>query len=125
MTLMRIRLELARTADFPHGSSEFGYDFIAPLAKDGHIDAAVWKQHREACQVTRFWFGEDATRGLLRRVGKGWRFDYDKQSDEDDEPFFKLDRHALLPGNYVSVTENDGIQRPFRVVSVTPVVEHA
>jgi hypothetical protein len=54
-------------------------------------------------------------------VGKGWRFDYDSSDDSDDEPFFRLDRHPLTPGAYVSITEHDGEQRPFKVVSVTPI----
>lgn len=36
--LRRVRLELARDHDFPIGSRERGYDFIAPLDSQGHID---------------------------------------------------------------------------------------
>jgi hypothetical protein len=48
-------------------------------------------------------------------------------SSEDDEPFFKLDKHKLEPGAYVSVVEQDGVLRPFRVISVDRVrmPEHA
>ena len=38
---------------------------------------------------------------------------------EDDEPIFKFDRHSFVPGEYVSITEHDGVTRPFRVISVT------
>jgi hypothetical protein len=118
-----IRLELARTPEFPQGSSDHRYEFVAPLTKDAHIDAAAWKEVKDRCEVTRVW-GSDALQfGRLRHVGKGWRFDYDEKDDADDEPFFKLDRHALTPGAYVSVTEHDGVQRPFKVVSVIPVGE--
>ena len=120
-TLNRIRLELARTEGFPEGSSRHGYEFVAPLDQSGHIDAKAWHAVKDRCTVTRFWSGEDDEAGTLRHVGHGWRFDYDGRIDQDDEPFFKLDRHALAPGNYVSVTEHDRVQRPFRVVSVTPV----
>jgi hypothetical protein len=113
-------LELARTPDFPEGSPDHGYDFMAPLTADGHIDAKAWKDVKDRCEVTRFWAGEFET-GLLRHVGGGWRFDYAMKDDTDDEPFFKLDRHALTPGAYVSITEHDRVQRPFRVVSVIPV----
>ena len=122
MTLMHIRLELARTPDFPEGSAEHGYEFLAPLDKDGHIDMDGWKKWKEACQVIRFWGSDAPEHGRLRHVGKGWRFDYDARNDEDDEPFFKLGSHSLLPGNYVSITEHDGKQRPFRVATVTPSV---
>lgn len=120
MALQRIRLELARTPDFPQGSPDHGYEFLAPLTADGHIDAKAWKDVKERCEVTRFWAGEFES-GLLRHVGGGWRFDYTAKDDSDDEPFFKLDRHALTQGAYVSITEHDGVQRPFRVASVIPV----
>lgn len=120
MALRQIRLELARTPDFPEGSPDHGYEFIAPLTADGHIDAKAWKDVKDRCEVTRFWAGEFES-GLLRHVGGGWRFDYATKDDADDEPFFKLDRHALTPGAYVSITEHDGVQRPFRVASVIPI----
>jgi hypothetical protein len=117
---MRIRLELARSPGFPEGSSAHGYEFVAPLSKDGRIDASAWKKLKDKCRVTRFWGTSPEENGKLRHVGHGWRFDYDTSDDADDEPFFKLDRHALSPGEYVSITEHDGIQRPFRVLTVTP-----
>jgi hypothetical protein len=121
MSLMSIRLELARTPEFPEGSSAHGYEFIAPLDGTDHIDAEAWKGLREKCKVVHFWGDAEHQHGLLRRVGKGWRFDYDESDDDDDEPFFKLDRHPIRPGAYVSVTDaGDGEQYPFRVISVIP-----
>jgi len=35
MALKRIRLELARTADFPEGSPSHGYEFVAALDPRG------------------------------------------------------------------------------------------
>jgi len=122
MNLNRIRLELARTPEFPEGSQRHGYEFIAPLTNSAHIDAKVWKDAKAVCKVIRFWGDEERELGFLRHVKGGWRFDYDPDSEGDDEPFFKLDRHALEPGAYVSITEHDGVQRPFRVTSVTPVL---
>jgi hypothetical protein len=120
MPLSQIRLELARTPEFPQGSPDHGYEFVAPLSKDAHIDSKEWKTVKDRCRVVRFWGGEEQELGVLRHVGGGWRFDYDSASETDDEPFFKLDLHALKPGAYVSITEHDGVQRPFRVASVTP-----
>ena len=117
--LKRVRLELARTPEYPEGSSEHGYEFIAPVNNNGHIDSDDWKKLRELCRVTRFTADETET-GMLRHVGRGWRFDYNDASKDDDEPFFKLDRHSLMPGAYVSITEHDGVQRPFKIISVTP-----
>lgn len=119
MSLMRIRLELARTPEFPEGSSLHGYEFVAPLSKDDHIDAEEWRAHKDSCEVVRFWGDEPEQTGKLRHVGQGWRFDYE-EGDADDEPFFKLDRHALRMGNYVTVTEPGGEQMPFRIVAILP-----
>jgi len=116
--LKAVRLELARTDDFPAGSAEHGYEFIAPLLNDGTLAPDLWRGEKDKCTVTRFWGDEPEKKGKLRHVGHGWRFDYDAGTHDDDEPFFKLDRHKLAPGSYVSITENDGVQRPFRVVSV-------
>ena len=120
MNLMRIRLELGRVQEFPEGSARHGYEFVAPLTKQGHIDAEAWRAHKDRCSVVRFWGEEPEERGVLRHLGHGWRFDYPGRPISDDEPFFKLDRHEIVPGGYVSVTEHDGVQRPFKIVSITP-----
>lgn len=119
--LFRIWLQLARTDGFPEGSAKHGYVFVAPLDNAGYIDAAAWQTLKDKCRVTRFWGNEPVEHGFLRHVGHGWRFDYDARSNDDDEPFFKLDRHALQPGGYVSITEHDGIQYPLCVMNVEPI----
>jgi hypothetical protein len=121
MGLMRIRLELGRVQEFPEGSVRHGYEFVAPLTGDGHIDAESWRAAKAMCTVRRFWGDDPEERGFLRHLGHGWRFDYPGRPTSDDEPFFKLDRHTIEPGGYVSVTEHDGVQRPFKIVSVRPV----
>jgi hypothetical protein len=118
--LSRIRLELGRTAEFPQGSAQHGYEFIAPLTLGGHIDALEWRRAKEHCGVRRFWGNERDEHGMLKHVGHGWRFDYGNEN-ESDESFFKLDAHTLAPGNYVSIHERDGVARPFRVVEVRPI----
>jgi hypothetical protein len=120
---MRIRMELGRSEGFPEGSHRHGYEFVAPVLADGHIDAAGWHALKEKCTVRRFWGdGEDET-GLLRHVGQGWRFDYGGRQTGGDEPFFKLDKHRLVPDAYVSLTELDGVERPFRIVEMVPAAE--
>jgi hypothetical protein len=49
----RIRLELARSKEFPNGSANHGYEFIAPLDATGHIDATLWQKHREKSVLGR------------------------------------------------------------------------
>lgn len=117
MALKQIRLELARTKEFPNGSSQHGYEFVAPLDKAGNLDTEEWKKTAQACTVRRFWGGEDDEVGQLVHTRRGWAFSYEPGED-DDEPIFKFEKHTFTEGEYLSVTEHDGVTRPFRVVSV-------
>ncbi len=116
MALKLIRLELARTPEFPEGSDKHGYEFTAPLDAEGRLDAEEWKTFGQACTVQRFWGGEDDEHGtLVHTRGGAWVFSY-APGEDDDEPIFKFDRHLFAEGEYVSITEHDGVTRPFRVV---------
>jgi hypothetical protein len=118
MTLRTIRLELARCPEFPEGSASHGYEFVAPLDKAGHFNAAEWKMSRDRCTVRRFWGDEEERGQLIHHRGGAWAFSYDADTDEDDEPIFRFDRHVFTQGEYVSITEHDGVQRPFRIANV-------
>jgi len=121
--LRRVRLELARDHDFPNGSSERGYDFIAPLDARGHIVLAAWKELKDRCRVRRFWTGEaDEVGHIVHKRGGVWAFHYDIHGDPShDESGFRFEHHAFLPGEYVSIKEQDEVLRTFRVVSVREV----
>ena len=117
--LKRIRLELARTKAFPDGNSRCGYEFTAPLTRDGHLDRDLYRKSKSACRVYRFWEGQKTEEGALLHLGKDrWVFSY-APGEDDDEPAFKFDRHNFAAGEYVSITEHDGVTRPFKVVSVS------
>lgn len=120
--LKKIRLNLARSRDYPSGSDQHGYEFVAPLAADGHIDAAAWRENRERCRVRRFWgYEEDDIGHLVHRPGGSWAFIYDIDGDEDDEAGYRFGAHAFNVGEYVSVKDEDGDMHTFQVVSVEPV----
>ena len=121
MPLMTIRLELGRTREAPQGDPRHGYEFIAPLDRHGHLDAELWGTQKARCTVRSVCPGQGERNGLLRHVGRGWRFDYQPDRKEDDEPIFKLDQHVIAPGFYVTISDDDGVQRPFKIVAVTPV----
>lgn len=119
MSLRTVRLELARCPEFPLGSPVRGYEFRAPLTEGGELDPKEWRQARRQCTVRRFWPGEEDEHGhLLHTRKQDWVFHYNGIEAEDDEPIFALDHHRLIQGEYVSVTEHDGVLRPFRIVSV-------
>ena len=114
----RIRLELAREPGHPAGSSRDGYELIAPLDRDGRIDAALWRAHREACRVTRFRAHEDDEIGhLIHKPGGSWTFHYDISGEDDDEAGYRFQDERFAVGEYLSVKEEDK-QHTYRVVSV-------
>ena len=119
MPLSKIRLELARCPEFPNGSQNHGYEFFAPLTPDGHLDAETWRRERAKCTVRRFWAGEPDEAGhLVHTKGRVWAFHYDDTEIDDDEPIFQLDNHVVAPGEYLSITEQDGERRTFLVSEV-------
>jgi hypothetical protein len=120
MPLKNISLELARTPEFPEGNSEIGYNFIAPLNDEGFLDEEQWKAEKQKCTVLRFWKGQEDEQGLLVRLKNNvWVFDYDPTQDSDDEPIFRFDQHKFIEGEYISITEHDGVQRPFKIARVS------
>lgn len=123
MSLQEIRLELARDPDFPEGSANRGYEFVAPLDVMGHIDPAEWRRQRRRCWVRRFWQGEPEEHGhLVRTRGGAWAFHYDIESEvEPDEPGYRFDDHVFRRDEYVSIREHDGTMRTFRVARVRPI----
>jgi hypothetical protein len=125
-TLKRIRLNLARSKQFPSGSAQHGYEFVAPLDRTGHIDPQLWQQCRDYCRVRRFWHGEDDQVGRLVHKPGGaeharWVFDYDPEREDDDEAGYRFGAHTFALGEYVSIHDEDGELHTFQVTSVQPV----
>lgn len=123
--LKRIRLNLARSKEFPLGSEKHGYEFVAPLDAQGRIDPELWRKYREHCGVRRFWESEDDEVGRLVHKPGGaehgrWLFDYDEATKEDDEAGYRFGNHVFRPGEYVSIRDEDGNMHTFQVVSVEP-----
>jgi hypothetical protein len=124
--LKRVRLNLARSKDFPSGSARHGYEFVAPLDPNGRIDEPLWRQYRQHCGVRRFWEGEHDEVGRLvyKAAAQGqasWVFDYDETAEDDDEAGYRFGDHVFRVGEYVSIRDEDGEMHTFRVVSVEPV----
>jgi hypothetical protein len=115
---------LPRSKQFPEGSNQHGYEFIVPLDAKGHIDTALWRTHREACRVHRFWYGEDENVGQVVHKPGGqeharWVFDYYRNRVDDDEAGYRFGAHAFIPGEYVTIRDQDDAHT-FRVISVEP-----
>jgi len=113
--MTRITLRLARNPSSPEGDLERGYVLLAPLGADGKIDADIYAAAKAACTVRRFGPGMDAAMGKLKRHASVWYFDYDVQRTSDDEPVFKLGDHRFLPGDYVTITDEEGTPLTYQV----------
>jgi hypothetical protein len=123
--LSKIRIELARTPDFPEGNRNIGYEFVAPLDPRDHIDVTEFHRLKERCRVRRFRPGEEDDIGhLVRKPGGSWAFHYDIHSDEeDDESGYRFGDHSFRPGEYVSVKEDEDL-RTFVVVRAEKLPDH-
>jgi hypothetical protein len=125
-TLKHIKLQLARSKEFPAGSASHGYDIVAPLDSEGHIDLKLWREHKVECRVRRFWDDEEDTIGYLVHKSGGadhgrWMFDYGGANNDDgEEAGYRLGEHKFLPGEYVSIRGHDGELHTFVVITVEP-----
>lgn len=122
MTLSRIIMRLARNpgTEFADGDDHRGYTLVAPLTEDGMLDLDAFQKERAQCTVRRFAPDEDAVIGRLTRRGQTWFFDYDDESDADDEPVHRLGEHRFSVGEYVSVADEDGRLLAYKVTDVAP-----
>jgi hypothetical protein len=119
--ISHVTLELAREPGRPLGDRDHGYHLYLPLTEDGHIDGAAWASMRNVCRVSRFRPGEDERRGkIMHGPGGKWSFDYDDSTDFDDEVGFRLKDELFVPGEYVSIREDNGQMHTFQVKSVRP-----
>ena len=113
-----IHLSLAREAGHPEGSTRDYYTLVLPLDAEGRIDAADCKACPDLCAVSRVSEDGGIKRGLIRREGQTWVFDYGDAVEEQDTGF-RFDDERFVPGEYVSV-QRDGLQHPYRVISLRP-----
>lgn len=114
-----IKLELARTDDFPNGSPSRSYLIRLPLNEQGLIDEAARKADPGRATVRRFWPKEADQSGYVLKAKNGWVFSY-AVGEDDDENIFHLESHPIRMGEYLTLTEPDGSRHPFRVVTTEP-----
>ena len=117
MQWKQIRLELARTKDFPMGSASRAYLVQLPVNDDGMIDEEGLKATPQRARIRRHWPNEPDMSGYVIRTPKGWAFSY-RVGEEDDENIYHLENHAMRLGEYITLTEPNGARLPYRVVSL-------
>ena len=119
--LTHVVMELAREPGHPHGDRDHCYQLNLPLTEDGRIDQQEFEHLAKVCTVKQLRPGEQPRHGRLRRDDVGqWIFDYDDGQEFDDEAGFRLGEERFVPGEYISVREDDGVMHTFQVISVRP-----
>ena len=116
MTWKNIRLDLARTAEFPEGSDAHSYLVRLPIDDNGMLEVSRLRRAEERPSVHRTWPDEHDKSGVLIARGRDWVISY-QVGDADDEAIFHLENHPIRLGQYLTITETDGEKLPFRVVS--------
>jgi len=107
-----IRLELARTRDFPAGSVSRGYLIRVPLNDIGSIDEASLVEAPHKATVRRFWSTEPDESGRVVRANGQWALRCNGHPDRLlSAPSFKI-------GNEVDVFDTNGMPMQFRVASI-------
>lgn len=115
----QIRIALAREPNHPEGDDAVAYLIVAPFDTEDRIDAKLWREHREACRVTRLRPDQEDRFGhLVRRPGGGWAFHYDTAANMPDEVGFHFADERFTVGEYVSINEG-GKMHTYRVASVS------
>ena len=119
----RIRLNLARSKEFPQGSARHGYEFVAPLKADGpHRRDAMEEGPRAiaACAASGKARRTRSATSCTSRAGRStrrWVFDYD-QSARTTTRAAIASAPTLPPGEYVSIRDDDGDMHTYQVASV-------
>lgn len=111
-----IRLQLARTEN-SEGALDRGYIVRLPLDENGFIAEDELCRLPAAAKVYRFSPDEPERSGYVVRTDGGWAFSY-QVGETDDEAIFHLETHPIRIGEYLTVTEPDGRQLPYRIGSV-------
>jgi hypothetical protein len=124
MNWKSIRLELARTEDYPEGSASRVYLLRLPLKEDGLIDEEVLRTAPARATVRRFWPNEPDLSGYVIRTPKGWALSFEP-GENDDQPVFHLEPHAIGYGERLTVAEPDGRKLMFRVASLEDIAPTA
>jgi hypothetical protein len=114
-----IRLELARTPDFPEGSASRAYLLRLPLNERNLIDEHTLRGMPSLATARRYWPNEPDMSGYVVKTSRGWAISY-APGEDDDETVFHLETHPLSEGEYITLTEPDGQQLPFKIASVLP-----
>ena len=109
-----IRLELARTREFPRGSVSRGYLIRLPLNDSDVVDPAGFDLSPHLATVRRYWSTEPDEAGLVIRTRAGWAFRCNGKPDR----LLEVNGRPIRLGQQVAVVDPDGAALPFTIASI-------
>jgi hypothetical protein len=109
-----IRLELARTKEFPRGSVSRGYLLRLPLNDSDVIDPASFELSPHSATVRRYWSTEPDEAGMVIRLTDGWALRCDGKPDR----LLEIDSRPIRLGQQLAVVDPDGATLPFKIASI-------
>ena len=112
-----IRLELARSKDYPEGSASRAYLLRLPLEPNGLIDEGALREAPAQAIARRCWPDEPEVAGYVVASNGGYAFS-DEPAGHPDGHVFRLDSHPIRIGENILLTDPTGGKLPFRVASV-------
>lgn len=115
MTWKAIRLELAPIDGFPEGSASRALLLRAPLDELGQIDVQAIARNPGQATVRRFWPSERDESGQLERVDGSWVF---RPRGMKGNQEYRLAAGPFQADAQIIVSQPDGTELPFRVVSI-------
>jgi hypothetical protein len=124
MNWKSIRLELARTEDYPEGSASRVYLLRLPLKADGLIDEEVLRNAPARATVRRFWPNQADLSGYVVRTPQGWAFSFEP-GQGGEEAVRHLESRPIGYGDYLTIAEPDGSKLAFRVASLEDMIPAA
>ena len=109
-----IRLELARTAEFPTGSVSRGYLLRLPLDDSDFVDRRALARSPHRAKAQRFWSTEPDEAGVVIEEDDGWAISCNGWPSQA----ILFDGRPIRLGQQVSVVGADGRPLPFTVASI-------
>jgi hypothetical protein len=122
MAVVRITLALTAGPGLPEGSTAHRYEIELALDSGGHPDAAAWLADPEPWRARRIQPDTDPVQGdVQHEPDHGWSirfFGTAAEGPDAPETMFDCGSDPVRPGEYVTVTEPDGVEWTYRVVAV-------
>ena len=109
-----IRLELARSPEFPTGSVSRAYLLRLPLDDNDLVDEGAFLKSPPLATIRRHWSSDPDEIGLVEKADGAWAM----RCNGTPARMLRLDGRRIRLGQEVTVIEPDGAVLPFWIASI-------